>query len=157
MTNKGLNRRQRKFVNAFLETGNATESARRAGYGAEMSTDNALSSKGSQLLRNVKVLAAIEAKEALLESSAVASQAELREFWTAVTRGAAALPGPAENHTLPSMRDRLKASEMLGKAKAMFGERKVVGGPGGAAIETRVVMHVDDACKILRQPKESKK
>ncbi len=139
MTSKGLNRRQRKFVNAMLETGNQTESARRAGY---TGSDETLAVTGSQLIRNPKVAAALEAKEALLESSAVASQAELREFWTSSMRG-------VEQADM-SMRDRLKASEMLGKAKAMFVDRKEVGGVNGGAIEQRVVVQVEDAKKVAR-------
>ncbi|MFL0361819.1 terminase small subunit [Pseudobacillus sp. 179-B 2D1 NHS] len=57
--NKGeLTFQQRKFVNAYLETGNGTESAIRAGY----STDTA-ASQASRLLKNVKIKKEIERKE----------------------------------------------------------------------------------------------
>jgi len=57
-----LNIQQRKFVKAYLETGNATKSAIAAGY-----SKNTAESQGSRLLKNVKI------KQALLKPLAQAA------------------------------------------------------------------------------------
>ena len=51
-----LTQRQQSFVDAYLITLNATESARQAGYSGD---DNTLAVAGSKLVRNGKVAAAI--------------------------------------------------------------------------------------------------
>jgi hypothetical protein len=58
-TARRLNPRQLKFVLAFVETGNATEAAKRAGYSGKTAA-----LQGHALLRNPKVAAEIEKRQA---------------------------------------------------------------------------------------------
>ncbi|MFP5110228.1 terminase small subunit [Neobacillus sp. C211] len=55
-----LNIKQKKFADYYIETGNAAESYKRAGYEAE---GNAAEVNASRLLRNAKVLAYIKEQE----------------------------------------------------------------------------------------------
>lgn len=57
MANGKLTGKQRRFVDAYVTCLNATEAARRAGYGGD---DRSLSVIGSANLRNVDILAAVD-------------------------------------------------------------------------------------------------
>jgi phage terminase small subunit len=130
-----LTLKQRRFVRAYLETGNATESARRAGYAG---SDETLAVVGSENLRKPGIAAALEAADLADEGRAIATRRELRELWTRVAFGdetetvvtregdTIAVPMPAAA--------RLKASELLGKSRGMFVERREHTGPGGGPI-----------------------
>ena len=63
MTSTALTHRRRRFVEAYVETGNARASAREAGY-AERSAHVT----GSRLLRNDKVAAAIDVERETLRA-----------------------------------------------------------------------------------------
>ena len=63
MTSTSLTHRRRRFVEAYVETGNARASAREAGY-AERSAHVT----GSRLLRNDKVAAAIDVERETLRA-----------------------------------------------------------------------------------------
>ena len=55
-----LTMKQEKFANAYLETGNATEAVRRAGY--DVGSDNMASVIGSKNIRNDKVMDFLRSK-----------------------------------------------------------------------------------------------
>lgn len=57
-----LTLKQKRFVEAYLETGNATEAARRAGYGTEQSSDSVMAVVGWHNIRNAKIQKQIEAR-----------------------------------------------------------------------------------------------
>lgn len=99
-----LTPKQQAFVDAY--TGNGTDAARAAGY---TGTDGALAVSASKLLKLPKVREAIDARRAKENSGLIASRAERQEFWTKVMK--------AEES---EMRDRLKASELLGRSEADF-------------------------------------
>jgi len=102
-----LNPRQKLF--ADLYEGNATEAARRAGYGG---SDETLATQGWYLLRNPEVRAAIDAR--LLEGSVrrIATREERQAFWTEMML-----------NPLAKDADRLRAAELLGKSQADFIDR----------------------------------
>jgi phage terminase small subunit len=102
-----LTPKQQAFVEAY--TGNATEAARVAGY---RGGDAACAVMGSQLLRNPKVRAAIDARQAPAKGARIASREERQAFWTATM----------EDRQL-KYEVRLKASELLGKSNADFTDR----------------------------------
>ncbi len=106
---------QRRFVEAYMGAakGNATESARIAGY---KGGDKSLAATASRLLRNVKVQAAIE--ERVNECPLVLDREKLQRFWTRVV-----LAEELEAGAEPEMKDRLKASELLGRSQGAFIER----------------------------------
>lgn len=105
---KPLNPRQKKFAELYAATGNATQSAIGAGYSRKTAE-----SIGARLLRNVKVADCLASLTAEAEKSRIATVEELREFWTATLRD-----GGHE------MKDRLKASDMLGKSLGVFIEKR---------------------------------
>lgn len=55
-----LTPKQEIFVSEYLKTGNATESAKRAGY--QCKSNHAFEVQGNRLMRNAEVLRAIDAK-----------------------------------------------------------------------------------------------
>lgn len=100
----GLTERQQRFVEAYAACGNATEAARRAGY-----TDP---SKGRQLVTKSSIVAALATFAKERKSKAIAEADERHAFWTEVMRA-----------RRRDVKDRLKASELLGKAQGDFLER----------------------------------
>ncbi len=105
-----LTEKQRRFVEAYLgeARGNATEAARIAGY---KGNERTLQVVGSQNLSKPIVSDAI--RERTERDDLVMTREELQRFWSKVTRG----------DEFAEMRDRLKASELLGKTQSAFVQR----------------------------------
>lgn len=78
---KKLTLKQQKFVDAFIETGNATEAARLAGYTGK---PNVI---GPRMLANVSISRAIEKRQKEIKSQKTADITEVMEFLTATMRG----------------------------------------------------------------------
>lgn len=106
---KGLSAKQKRFAEVY--DGNATDAARKAGY---TGSDEVLATQGTRLLRNAEVAALIRRREQRQMTGHIASREERQRFWTQVMMD-------PENGV--DMRDRLKASELLGKSNADFVER----------------------------------
>lgn len=113
-----LTARQRKFIDFY--DGNGTEAARLAGY---KGSDDVLGKTAFDLLRNPKIKAAIEARTTAESAPLIASREKRQQFWTKVMEDIGS-----------EMRDRLRASELLGKSQADFVERHELSGPDGKAI-----------------------
>lgn len=107
MAVRGLTTRQRRFIEVY--NGNATEAARIAGYEGD---DNTLGVTGHELLRNPKIKAEIDKREEANLKSLIATREERQKFWTEVMK--------AQEQ---DMKDRLRASELLGKSEADFVEK----------------------------------
>lgn len=117
-----LTEKQKRFVDAYIETGNASEAARRAGY--KNGHEHVI---GAQNLSKVNIQAAISARLKELESKRVASAKEVLEFLTSVLRGEeeedtvtveGMAPGVSKARIVKkkvSLRDRIKAAELLTK------------------------------------------
>ena len=128
-----LNERQKAFVDFYIQSGNLSESARKAGY----SPKNA-GATGIELLKNPKIQAAINARLTQLESERIAKDKEVLEYITAVMRGeteeeVVVNVGTGKGYTRAekvkaqvSAKERLKAAEMLAKVKGMFITRQEV-------------------------------
>jgi phage terminase small subunit len=99
--------------------GNGTMAATLAGYAGSYQT---LSSVACDLLKNPNIQRAME--QVAEDDPLIATRCDRQRFWTKVMGD-----GGAE------MRDRLKASELLGKTQADFVERREV--VGSAAVEHR--------------------
>jgi len=87
--------------------GNATEAAIAAGYSHQTAR-----AQGSRLLTNADIREAIEARRSKASERLIATREDRQRFWTGVLRDVGA-----------EMRDRLKASELLGKSEADFTEK----------------------------------
>lgn len=116
MTDKGRSRstlteRERRFVECYMgeAAGNATQAARAAGYSAKTARK-----QGSRLLTKGNIRAAIAERSA--SDPAVWTREDRQRFWTAIASG-------GRGYQLASLRDRLKASELLGRSQADFVER----------------------------------
>lgn len=104
---RSLTSKQRLFADVF--DGNGTEACRKAGY---KGGDNVLAQQARENLRNPQILAIIQGRQAAESRPLIASRKERQEFWTQVMQSPEYDP-----------RDRLKASELLGKSEADFTEK----------------------------------
>lgn len=106
-----LTEKQRRFVEAYMgeAAGNSTKAARLAGY---KGSENTLKSIASENLTKPDIIAAID--ERVNSDPKIATRKERQAFWTKVMKGEE--PGA-------EMKDRLKASELLGKSHADFVDR----------------------------------
>jgi len=102
---KAFTTKQQRFVEAYC--GNATEAAIKAGYSAKTAY-----SIGEEILKKPEIMLAIQKRETKAIRAIVADREELQAFWTTIVKDAELV-----------MRDRLKASELLGKSLGMFLER----------------------------------
>ncbi|TBL15282.1 terminase small subunit [Bacillus paranthracis] len=126
----GLNERQKRFADYYIETGNASESYRRAGYKAD--NNRTVESRSSQLLRNAKVSNYIDSKLSSKDSERIASADEVLEFLTSVMRGEATgktLRGVGMGEQVitdikPSIAERFNAGVQLGKRHRLWIERQ---------------------------------
>lgn len=80
-----LTERQKRFADFYIETCNATESYKRAGY--SFASDNIAAVEGSKLLRKPKILGYIDEILGRKDNERIASQDEVLEFLTSVMRG----------------------------------------------------------------------
>ncbi len=114
-----LNERRKKFISAYLETLNASEAARQAGY-----KDRA-NQAGYQLLTNTDIQAIISQElKTRMDADRESVKARVLSLWNAVSAT-----------STESMRDRLKASELLAKYAGLLTERLEITGKDGAPIE----------------------
>lgn len=102
-----IDERRRRFVEAYMgeSAGNATEAAKIAGYSPKTAY-----SQGQRLLKNVEIQAAIQERQDA--DPAIATREERQRFWTEVMNDVGA-----------DMKDRLRASEILGRASGDFIDR----------------------------------
>lgn len=125
---QGLTEKQRRFVEAFAANGgNGMDAARQAGYSRPKQ-------EGARVLENAGIQAAIERLRLSQTNAAIATREERQAFWTALLRG----EEPCE------YRDRLKASELLGKCQGDFLERRELSWPGGVPLLVQVLWGDDD-------------
>ena len=99
--------KQKAFANAYIETGNASEAARRAGYSHPYS-------QSTRLLENVGISAYIKERLSDIEAQRVASADEVMRFFSSVMRGEV-----KDQFGLDaSLQDRLNAGKELMKRYA---------------------------------------
>lgn len=115
-----LTEKQKRFIDFYIETGNATEAARKAGYASK-----AAYATGAENLRKPQIKAAIDARLKELEDSRIAKADEVLKFLTATLRSQVTEPhviveGTGEGcseakviETGPSVRDRIEAAKNL--------------------------------------------
>jgi len=102
---KKLSEKQKRFIDYYVETGNATEAAKKAGY-----RGNNLNRIGSENLSKLDGYIKERMKE--LENERIATADEVLRYLTGVMR----------DITLEA-KDRTKAAELLGKRHALFTEK----------------------------------
>lgn len=110
-----LTDQQRAFADHYIETGNATEAAKLAGY-----SEKTAYSQGGRLLKHVEVSAYIKERMDKQDAARVASADEVLRFYSSVMRG-------QEKDAFgldPSLADRLKAADSLMKRYAIGAEKQ---------------------------------
>ncbi|UOW66872.1 terminase small subunit [Paraclostridium bifermentans] len=125
-----LNIKQKAFADYFIETGNAYQSAIKAGYSENYAKGNVI-----KLLENESVKQYIEERMKEIESERIAKAEEVLAFLSSSLRGdvleevvAAESDGvggmkPVILKKQLSAKDRIKAAELLGKRYALFTEK----------------------------------
>lgn len=121
-----MTEKQKRFCDFYIETGNATQSAIKAGYSSKYANTNA-----SKLLQNTTIKSYIDKRLAELKNERTADAQEVLEYLTAVMRGEykeETIIGLGEGEqTIVDIdvgaKDRLKAAELLGKRHALFTDK----------------------------------
>ena len=133
-----LTMKQRKFVNAYCESGNATNAAIKAGY-----SENTAESQGSRLLKNVKIRKAIEAKEREFEMASLIT----KEYVLA------ALKDIADNKD-EQTQNKIRALENLGRYLSMFTDKQIIQSENSNPFEQ---MSDEEIVKMYEEQKRFKK
>ncbi len=112
-----LTEKQKRFIDYYIETANATESAKRAGYSSKTAKNI-----GAENLTKLNYF--IQERLKQLEDNRIASQEEVLQYLTKVMRGE-----EKDQFGLDaSLQDRTKCAELLGKRYGTFKEKVDVAG-----------------------------
>lgn len=125
--------KQQRFVDAY--DGNATKAAIAAGY-----SEKTARRIGQKNMTKVDILTELKNRETLRRTPLIATREERQAFWTATMRNVKA-----------EMRDRLKASELLGKSEADFVDRVEASGTNGAPLLVMSAEMTSEAVRRARQ------
>lgn len=101
-----LTPKQKAFADYYLETGNATEAAKRAGY-----SENSAKQIGTENLSKPSISQYIAERQKRVEDSRIADISEVLQFFTSVMRGEIKDQFDFD----PSLSDRLSAGKELMK------------------------------------------
>lgn len=118
--------KQRRFADEYIICGNATEAAIKAGYSKKTASVMA-----SENLTKPNIKKYIDERLEAIQNDKIADQREVMEFLTAVMRGEtteATLIGKGYGEQavgdIPvSMKERIKAGELIGKRHSMWTEK----------------------------------
>lgn len=118
--------KQQRFADEYIITGNATQSAIKAGYSSKYANTNA-----NKLLQNTTIKNYIDERLAKLESEKIATQEEVLQYLTSVMRGEKTEPllvldGEGTQKVIqvvPNVQSRTRAAELLGKRYGTFTDR----------------------------------
>lgn len=135
-----LTPKQKAFADYYIELGNATEAAQKAGY-----KGNNLNRIASENLSKLDIKQYIEEKMEEISSNRIAKAEEVLAFLSASLRGEVleevvsteSIEGMIKPVILKkqlSAKDRIKAAELLGKRYALFTEKVDLEGNVGVTI-----------------------
>ena len=102
-----LTTKQQRFVEYY--DGNGVEAARKAGY---KGNDHALRTIAYENMTKPDIVSAIDAREKKTEAKGIGTREARQKFWT-----------DTMNDPEADMKDRLKASELLGRSFADFTDK----------------------------------
>jgi phage terminase small subunit len=147
MTTDKLTVKQRAFADYYIQFGNATEAARKAGYSEKYTNTNA-----NKLLQNTTIRIYIDERLKQIEDERIADAAEVLKYLTSVMRNeeteeVVVVEGYGEGCSSAkkvekdiSVKDRNKAAELLGKRYRLFTDKVEVEG----AIPVVIVDDLDE-------------
>lgn len=128
-----LTEKQKRFADYYIETGNATKAAVRAGYSEKYANTNA-----SKLLQNTTIKTYIDEQLKKMDSERVASAEEVLKYLTSVMRGETQseivvvenvgdfMSEARTMNKAPDEKERLKAAELIGKRYALWTDKQTV-------------------------------
>jgi len=114
-----MTEKQRAFCDHYIETLNAAEAARLAGY-----NKNSARAIGCENLTKPYIKEYIDLRLAELEEARIADATEVLQYLTGVMRGEIKDQFDLD----PSLQDRTKAAELLGKRYRLFVDKQEISG-----------------------------
>ena len=122
-----LNKKQKAFCDFYIESLNATESYKKV-YECSYNTAR---TNGARLLTNANIKKYIDEVMSAKDESRIASQDEILQILTDIARGVteeevvqfSQLGEELRTTRKPTIKDRMKASELLGKRYRMFTDK----------------------------------
>ena len=124
---KGLTQKQRRFIDEYIISGNATQAAIKAGYSKKTAAVTA-----TENLRKPNIKAEIQARNAEIQSEKTADMTEVMEYLTSVMRGeqteSVATSKGIFSGVEVSAKDRIKAAELIGKRNGAWTDKKELSG-----------------------------
>ena len=119
-----LTEKQKRFADEYIISGNATQAAIKAGYSKKTANRIATENLSKLVIKNY-----IDERLAKLESKRIANAQEVLEYLTGVMRGdekEEVMTEEGVSYREPSVKDKLKAAELLGKRHALFTEKQEI-------------------------------
>lgn len=124
-----MNERQKRFADEYIISGNAYQSAIKAGYSPKYAKTDA-----HKLLENTRIKSYIDERLAQLESEKIADQQEVLKYLSAVMRGemteqtlkSVGESGQVITEIDVGAKDRIKAAELLGKRYRLWTDKSEV-------------------------------
>lgn len=146
-----MTERQKRFVDYYIQSGNATEAARKAGYSEKYTNNNA-----QKILQNTTVQNAITGRIAEMQSERIADAEEVLTYLTAAMRGeiteeVIVVEGLGNGESAArvetkqlSASTRTKAAELLAKRYGLLVDKKEIAGTGGGPLNIRWMSSPDE-------------
>jgi phage terminase small subunit len=138
--NVKLTEKQKRFADYYIETGNITEAARKAGYKQPHV-------QGSQTLAILRVRAYIDEQLKILDNKRIMQAEEVMQLLTSIARNEEQEEvvvfgdkGPELTQKGMSAKDRLKALELIGKRYTLWTDKQQIEGNLGV----QIVDDIDD-------------
>ena len=131
-----LTDKKKKFADYYIKTGNATESAKLAGYSAKTAY-----SSGQRLLKDVEVAKYVEKTMEQLKKDTIADADEVLQLLTSIARGETydeqVVVDKTGTHIIKvkvNEKERCKALELLGKRYKLYTDKVEASGNIGVSI-----------------------
>ncbi len=122
-----LTQKQRRFIDEYIISDNATQAAIKAGYSKKTAAVTA-----TENLRKPNIKAEIEKRNAEIQSEKTADMTEVMEYLTSVMRGEQTESVATSKGVFPgvevSAKDRIKAAELIGKRNGAWTDKKEING-----------------------------
>jgi len=138
-----LTPKQQNFIDFYIELGNGTEAAIKAGYSAKTARTIAADNLAKPYIRE-----AVDARLAELQSARIADQREILEYLTSIIRGEQTeqvlqgTGGGAQKISKMAVNaaNRVRAAELLGKRHALWTDKQQIEG----TVPVTIVNDLDD-------------
>jgi phage terminase small subunit len=131
-----LTEKQKRFADYYIETGNATESAKRAGYSGKTAKE-----MGCENLTKPNIKEYIDSQLKMLGDKRIMQAEEVMQLLTSIARNEEQEEvvvfgdsGPQVVNKTMSAKDRLKALELIGKRYTLWTDKTQLEGTIGVTV-----------------------